>query len=639
MRSRLARIVCAFALLGPSALAGAQTIELSVDLRDAPRHVLHARQTIPAKPGPLTLVYPKWIPGEHDASGQVVDVAGLRISAGKRELHWERDPADMFAFRIEVPPGASRVEVELDFLVPSSRGSGVTGPAVSPRVLVLNWSNVVLYPAGVQAADLQITPEITLPAGWEPATALRILEKRGGRVRYVPVTLETLIDSPVSAGVHYRAIPLAAPAGAPEHVLHLVADDTTALALPSETNAALQRLVPEAYAIFEVPHYGRYDFLVTLSDHAGVIGLEHHESTDIRMPERTFLEEGQWRTWASVFAHELVHTWNGKYRRPKGMATPDYQQAQRTEMLWVYEGLTEYLGSVLAARSGLLSPQFVRDVIAFEAAGLGAGRGRDWRPLGDTARSAQDLFGVRFEGSGWRRSLDFYSEGALLWLEVDARIRTATQGAVSLDDFCRRFFGPPQSGPEVRPYERAELVAALNEVAPGVWDAFFRERVDRVRALAPVEGIEAAGWKLAYDDEPNAYAEDAASGPDAGLDLRLTLGVYLNGEQTVVDVLPGSPAARAGLTSGATLVAVGSRTFSPERLADALAEAQRSGAPIELLAQTADFFTTHRVDYRGGERHPHLVRDETKPDLLSEILRPRTWTPPAESEPEKRATH
>jgi predicted metalloprotease with PDZ domain len=626
-------VVCALALLSSS--ASGEPIRLSVGLRDASQHVFHARETLPVTPGPLALRYAKWLPGEHAPNGPIADLAGLRIRAGKQPLVWERDPIDPWLLRVVVPAGASRLEITLDYLAPSG-GEGFSGaPPASARVAVLAWNTVLLYPDGARAWELAFEPELELPAGWEAATALRIAEKRGHRIQYAPVSLETLVDSPVAAGAHYRAIPLAAPQGAPEHVLHLVADSEAALAVKSETLAAYARLVPETYALFGAHHYGRYDFLLTLSDHVAHFGLEHHESSDNRLPERTFLEEPLTFSGNSLLPHEFVHSWNAKYRRPAGLATRDFSTPMVGDLLWVYEGLTSYLGDVLTARSGLVTPEQARDTLALQAAGLAHTKGREWRPLADTARDAQHAYGSRFEGQSWRRGVDFYDEGVMLWLEVDALIRAKTRGAKSLDDFCRAFFGPPDSGPEVKPYTRAELVAALNAVAANDWEAFFRKRVDELRPSAPLEGIEAAGWKLVYTEKPNALIEANAAQPEAGLDLRFSLGAFLTPEALVADVAPGSPLAEAGVGTGAQIVAVNARAFSPEVLADALAAAKKDGKKIELLVKSADFFSTHAVEYRGGERQPHLVRDEAKPDLLSQILEPRTWTRKPEAKKEE----
>ncbi len=613
--------------LGSLSAALAEPIRLAVDLREAPQRVLHAKLSIPAAPGSFALRYPKWIPGEHAPDGPVVDLAGLRVSAGKQALSWERDPIDMHLFRVTVPPGVTRIDVALDYLVPAGGEGFTAAPSTSAQLAVLAWNTVVLQPDGVRPAALQVEPSLELPAGWEAATALRISEKRGARVRYAPVSLETLVDSPVLVGAHYRAVPLAAPAGTPDHVLHVVADSAAALDAKPEVLASLAHLVPEAHALFGAYHYGRYDFLLALSDHVAHFGLEHHESSDNRLPERALIDAPLILAGSGLLPHEYVHSWNAKYRRPVGLATRDYVTPMNGEMLWVYEGLTSYLGDVLTARSGLVTPEQARDGLALQAASLAHTKGREWRPLVDTAREVQHLFSGRFDGSSWRRGVDFYDEGVMLWLEVDALIRTQTKGAKSLDDFARAFFGPPNSGPEVKPYTRAELVAALNAVAPRDWEALFAQRIDRVRAGPPVEGLEAAGWKLVYGEESNAIADAYAAGSEGGSDLRFSLGGYLSGEGRLGDVVPDSPLDAAGIGPGATIVAVNGRAYSSDVLADAMKASKASGAKLALLVKNADFFTTHAVDYRGGDRHPHLVRDEATTDWLSAILAPRTWKP------------
>ncbi len=621
-------VLAALLVLCFAGMTKAEPIRLTVDLRDAPRRIYHARETIPVAPGPLALRYAKWIPGEHSPSGPIGDAVGLRFRSGKQLLTWERDPIDPWLIRLAVPDGARQLDVELDYLVPSGGDGFTTSPAASARLAVLSWNTVLLYPDGADAASLELEPALQLPAGWQAASALRIARGRRESVRYAPVSLETLIDSPVAAGAHIRTVPLAAPAGAPEHLLHLVADSDEALRPEPEVLAPLeQHLVLEASALFGAHHYDRYDFLFALSDHLGHFGLEHHASSDNRLPERTLLETSSWLGGSGLLPHEFVHSWNGKYRRPEGLATRDYQTPMVGDMLWVYEGLTSYLGDVLTARSGLVTPEQARESLALQAAGLAYTKGRDWRPLADTARDAQHAYAARSEGTSWRRGVDFYDEGVMLWLEVDALIRTQTAGAKSLDDFCRAFFGPPSGGPEVRPFTRADLVAALASVASHDWEAFFRARVDGLRPGAPVEGLEAAGWRLAYSTRPNAFTEADAERDDAGTDLRFSLGLFLMQEGQVSDVVPGLPADAAGIGVGATIVAVNSRAYTPSVLNDALKSTNARDGKLELLMRNADFFSTHRIDYRDGPRHPHLVRDEAKQDWLTQILTPRTWTP------------
>jgi predicted metalloprotease with PDZ domain len=590
----------------------------------------HARESIPVAPGPVALRFAKWIPGEHAPSGPIGDAVGFRFRAGDRLLDWSRDPIDPWLIRVVVPEGVDRLEVELDHLVPSEGEGFTASPSASARLAVLSWNELVLYPAEADPSALVIEPSLTLPDGWQAASALRVAKAERGTLRYAPVSLETLVDSPVATGANLRTIALAAPAGAPAHALHLFADSPEALRPEPEILANLEaHLVPETLALFGAHHYDRYDFLFTLSDHVGHFGLEHHASSDNRLPERTLLEPARWLVGAGLLPHEFVHSWNAKYRRPAGLATGDYHTPMVGDLLWVYEGLTSYLGDVLTARAGLVDALQTRESLALQAAGLAATRGRIWRPLLDTARDAQHAYAARDEGASWRRGVDFYDEGVMLWLEVDSLIREQTKGARSLDDFCRAFFGPPSGGAEVRPYDREALVEALAAVAPRDWEAFFHERVDALRPGPPIEGLEAAGWRLVYSAKPNAFTEAYAEEDGATLDLRFTLGLVLSREALVVDVVPGSPAEKARIGVGATLVAVDARAFTPTVLTEAIKHANARDGRLEFLVRNADYFTTHVVDYPDGLRHPHLVRLEKKTDWLGAILAPRTWTPPA----------
>ena len=622
-------IALASLLPAPTASA-AEPIRVAVDLRDAPRHVFHSRETIVVAPGTLALRFAKWIPGDHGPTGPIDDLAGIRMLAGATPLAWERDPVDMYVIRTTVPSGVDRIDIAFDYLSPSESSGFGAETAGTAQLAVLSWNSAVLYPNDSRAADVFVAPSIELPAGWEAASALRVEETSGAHVAYATVSLETLVDSPVAAGRYVKTVPLAAPAGSPEHLLHVFADSEAPLAARPELAAGLQRLVPEALALFGAHHYRRYDFLLTLSDHVAHFGLAHPESSDNREPERYLLEKPLFVRDADLLAHEMVHSWNGKYRRPAGLATGDFQQPMVTDLLWVYEGLTQYLGQVLTARAGLLTKRETLDQIALQAASLAHTPGRQWRSLADVSRSAQNLYEARGESASWRRGTDFYDEGVMLWLEVDARIRQLSGGKRSIDDFCVAFYGPPNSAPEVRPYTRADVVAALNEIAPYDWEKLFAARVDALRPSAPVEGIEAAGWKLAYDDEPNAIDDAFTAEPESqGPDLRFSLGIKLTDEGKVVDVLPQSSAGVAGLAVGSELVAVNSKTYSKDVLADAIAAAKGTQKPIELLVRSADYFATVRVDYHEGEREPHLVRDASKPDWLSKILAPRTWKPPS----------
>jgi len=619
------------ALMLLAATAAPPSIELQVDLREAPRRRFHATLSIPVSPGPATLVYPKWIPGEHGPTGPLVDLAGLRISAGGAPVAWVRDAEDLFAFRVVVPPGATRLEVSLDALEPAAGTSGFSsGSSETPRLALLSWNHVLLYPKGADPRTLQFKAGVTLPEGWSFGTALPVARRDGARVQFEAASLETLVDSPVLAGRHITSTALGTPGG-PPHTLVVAADSPEAAVVPPEFKAQLDRLVAESGALFGARHYRGYTFLLTLSDFVTSFGLEHHESSDDRMGERGLLDPPNRPLVGGLLAHEFVHSWNGKHRRPAGLATRDFQEPMRGDLLWVYEGLTQYYGQVLAARSGLQGGGGFTEVLAQEVGEMTAHAGRTWRPLGDTAVAAQLLYGARTDGTAWRRSIDFYPEGALLWLEVDVLIRQRSKGARSLDDFARAFFGGVNGPPSVRVYLLDDVLAALDAVAPNDWRGFFAERVDRVRAAPPLAGLEAGGWAYDFAPEPGPLAKASAAASGA-TNLSASLGLVLSKESTIVDVVPGSPADGAGVAAGARLLGVNGRALSKERLEDAVA-GSATGVPVELLVLDADIFLTAKLDYQGGPRHPALKRDTARPDLLGAIAAPRVPPPAAAPAP------
>ncbi len=614
-----AMISCAAA----AQLASPQTIRLAVDLSDAPKNIYHARLTIPVKSGPLTLVYPKWIPGNHRPSGPVANLTGLRFEAGGHTLAWERDPVDIYALHITVPAGVTELRVSFDALTLSGNAAG-SGPLASSHVLTLNWNEVVLYPQGARPDDVQVAASVHLPTTWKFGTALEpAAEPTGDTVEFRPVSLYTLIDSPLIAGDHFRRIVLTNPGETPVHRMDMVSESDAGLAITPADEAAYRKLVAEAGALFGARHYLHYDFLYTLSDEVVGRGLEHHQSSDNGVRERTLTDPDERLLEAGLLPHEFVHSWNGKYRRPAGLATADYQQPMRGDLLWVYEGLTEYLGDVLAARSGLETPEQYREALAETAAMLDHRRGRDWRPLEDTARSVQILRLLGSSWQNWRRGLDYYPEGELIWLEVDTIIRRETQGQRSLNDFCRLFYGPPSGPPKVVPYTFDDLVRALNEIAPYDWARLLNERVNQIQTRAPMGGIELGGWKLVYDEKPNALVH-AAESADKFQDYFYSLGFAVEEKEgTLIDVIPGSPAYKAGLAPGMKLVAVNGRLWSKGVLEDAVRASKSSQSPLELLVANAGFVKTYSVDYHGGLQNPHLERGAGE-DVLDEILQPLT---------------
>jgi predicted metalloprotease with PDZ domain len=604
-------------LVGANPYVLSQSIELQVDLTDAPRNIYHAKLKIPAKPGQMTLVFPEWIPGNHRPSGPVGDLTGIQMEAGGQPLTWTRDDIDMYAFHVTVPEGAQTVDVSLDSIA-ANYSAGGAGPAASSNLLDLQWNAVALYPQGVDSGTVEIVPSVKLPEGWKFGTALESTRVSGDEVQFVPVSLTTLVDSPLIAGLHYRRIDLTT-GSEPMHVMDLVGDNEGDLAMTPEDLAAFKKLVAETGALFGARHYRHYDFLYTLSDQVGGHGLEHHQSNDSAAAERTLLDPELHLIYADLLPHEFAHSWNGKYRRPAGLATRNYQEPMVGSLLWVYEGLTDYLGNLLAERSGLTTPEQYREGLASTAAMLDHRPGRTWRPLEDTARSVQILRMLGPQWSNWRRSLDYYPEGELIWLEVDSIIRRQTHEQRSLDDFCRKFEGGESGPPKVIPYTFDDVVHALNEIAPYDWASLLRDRVRSTAAHAPLGGIQGDGWKLVYNDQPNEL-EKAIEKKFKVANFSYSLGLIADKDGKLEDVIVDSPAYRSGMGPGMTLIAVNGKAWTPELLRAALKAAQGTTAPIELLVENAQFFRTYSVTYHDGEKNPHLERISGQPDLLSSLL-------------------
>ena len=610
------------AISGSRAQSTQEPVKIAVDLRDVAKHLFRATLVFPAKAGPLTLVYPKWIQGEHSPTGPIVNLTGLKMRAAGKEVAWRRDDVDMFAFHLEVPEGANTLEVALDYLSPAEASGSRETPSATAQIAVLNWYLVTLYPQGARTDDLTYAASLRLPAGWKYGTALPVAKETSDAVEFAPASLTTLIDSPVIAGAYLRTIDLA-PGQKPEHFVHIAADGPAALeAGPAEVQH-MRQLVAETGALFGARHYRRYDFLLSLSDVMPPDGVEHHESSDDRAPEALFLDPEVLETQADLLAHEFTHSWNGKYRRPAGLVASDYQTPLKGELLWVYEGLTQYLGVMLAARSGFWTPERLREYLAITAATLNDWPGRTWRDLQDTAISAQILYGAPLEGASRRRSVDYYDESTLIWLEADTIIRRESRGRKSLDDFCRKFHGGENTGPKVVPYTFEDVVAGMNEVVPYDWRGFFAERLRSHGPGAPLGGLENSGWRVVFTDIPNEHqkAEEivtqvASFGFSLGFDVHATGG---DQSDRILDVIPGSPADLAGLAPGMHLVAVNGRKWSPEVLHSAIQLAKDDKEPIELLAESADYYKTYRIDYHGGERNPHLEAINGKSDVLGEI--------------------
>ena len=625
--SRLSCAALASAVLFLPCLARPQApLTLSVDLSDAPRKILHSQETIPAQPGPMTLVYPEWIPGEHGPTGPVIDQAGFIITTQTGErVKWERDPVNMYAYHITVPQGTTQLNVKMDFLATASAEGFSAGASTSANLAILSWNELVVYPAGTKAADVMVIPSLKVPEGWKYGTALESTSVPNAQsTSFKTVSLEQLVDSPVLAGRWFKEVPLA-PDVTPKHFLDMAADGPEDLELSKEHIDYFSRLVHETGALYKSRHYHSYHFLVTLSDEVAHFGLEHHQSSDDRVSERTFTDDNTFIEAGLLLPHEFTHSWNGKFRRPAGLATPNYQDPMKGDLLWVYEGMTEYLGDVLASRCGIWPASVYRDRLATVVGYLNDLRpGRTWRDLQDTATAAQLLYAAGGGYDNWRRNVDYYDEGELLWLEIDLTIREKTNGKKSLNDFAASFLGlGGNGGPKVVPYTFDDIVNGLNAVVPNDWATFLHKRLDSNDVHVPeLDGINAlSGYKLIYTDKP-AYWSQLLESQHNYIDVRYSLGMSVGTDGKVKDVIVGGLADKAGFGPDMQIIAVNGRGFAPLLLRAAIQQAQGNGPALEFIVENTNYYKLIRMDYHGGERYPQLQRVEGAPDRLDDILQP-----------------
>ena len=620
----------ALALVVP--LAQAQSVEavdqaypgsltLKVDVTDAPKRIYRVAETIPVKPGPLTLYYPKWIPGEHIPSGPINNVSGLVIRANGKQLSWRRDLRDMFSLNLDVPEGTSSLQLDFQFLAPGEEGGGLYGAtgSATPKLVDIEFNQVLFYPAGYYASRIEVQPTVTLPRDWKFASALDVSEQSGAQVAFKPVSLEKLVDSPVVAGEYFKRVQLSTDAKGPVY-LDIVADDPGNLKLSDKQEAQHKALAVQAVKLFGARHYAHYDFLLTLSDHNGSFGLEHQQSSDDRLPPAFLTDDNMYLSAAFVLPHEFVHSWNGKFRRPHDLWTPNYNVPMQGDLLWVYEGLTNYYGEVLTARSGMWTAEQYRDWIAETQANMAYRSGREWRSLQDTADAVQL---TSSQGPRWAnrmRGVDYYPEGTLLWLEADSRIRELSGGKRSLDDFVRAFHGVQDGSQVPLTYTFDDVVATLNKVQPYDWAKFLHERLDYTGDKLPAQGVEQAGWKLEFNDQPSSI-QKAVEGVRHSLNLMYGIGFSVGREGRINDVQWGGAAFKAGLVPGLKLVAVNGRDYSADGLKDAIKAAKEKSGPIQLLLKNNEFFQTISIDYRDGLRYPHLTRGGGA-DRLGQISAP-----------------
>jgi predicted metalloprotease with PDZ domain len=598
----------------------APTVTLVVDGTEAPRKIFHARLTIPATPGTLTLYYPKWIPGEHGPTGPIQDLAGLKFTANGQTLKWRRDLLDGWTLHVEVPAGANSVDASLDFLSPpGSEGIYTGGASATDKMTVVSWNTMLIYPAGGTSDELTYEATLRLPQGWKFGTPLPIASQSGSEIKFKPASLTTLVDSPVIAGEYLRVVPLAEN---PHQEMDIAADSAAALDAPQEVFDHYKNLTVQALKLFGAQHFRDYHFVYSLSDHVAHFGLEHHESNDSRSPERSLVDPELRLLAAGLLPHEYVHSWNGKYRRPADLTTPDYEKPMQTDLLWVYEGLTSYLGDVLSARSAVRTPDEFRDVLALIAADLDHRPGRIWRNLQDTADGVPAMQAAPQQWESWRRPLDYYEEDVLNWLWVDVIIRQQTQGKKSMDGFCHLFHGGQSGPPMVKTYTFDDVVNTLNQVAPYDWRGFWTQRLTSHGPGAPLDGIIGSGWKVAYDGTRSPQMK-VWEGERKVIDASYSIGLSLHEDGAIVDTIEGMTAANAGIGPGMKVVGVNGRRFSEEVFRDALKSGKNNSTPLELLVENTDYYKTFKLDYHEGEKYPHLVRDESKPDVLGEIIKPR----------------
>ncbi len=605
---------------GAHAAETAPTLRLEVDAREISRQLLHARQEIPAPPGPLALWYPKWIPGTHAPGGPVQNIAGLRLETPEGQpISWRRDEAEPCRIQCAVPDGADGLIVRLDYICnqPTVNSIGVDSFG-NAQLGVVDWNTCLLYPEGTSIDDLRVSARLLLPFQWRFGTALTVAKEREGSVEFKTETLRDFIDCPLICGEHFRTLELKAK-DFPPTFLHLASESPSAIQLDDKVVEKYRNVVSEAGALFGGAPFSEYHFLVVCSDQVGHMGVEHLSSSLNGVSERDLIDDKKRKGWvANLLPHEFVHSWCGKHRRPAEMLTTNFHTPERTKLLWVYEGLAEYLGEVLMVRSGLVAANDYLPWLANKIDDLMRTEGRRWRSLEDTATASHLLRAHSRSWASLRRSQDYYDEGLLLWLEADAIIRQESDGRRSLDDFCKKFMGPGRSE-KIAPYERADVVKILQELANYDWGKFIHDRVDVPQEALPLDVVGRCGYRLQYAAKPSEFLENderdrkVVSAVDS-------LGLTFAEDGKIVSVVPGMAGDKAGLAPGMMVQGVNGRKFSSQRAQDAIADSVTKRA-IEFLVLEGDSFRSVTVPYADGPKYLELVRDAGKPDILMNILK------------------
>ena len=596
---------------------GALAIE--VDLTDLDRKIMQVRQVIPVASGPLTLLYPQWLPGTHSPRGRVQRLSGLQITADGKPLVWTRDPADVFAFHLTVPPGVASLNVAFQHLSPVS--SAADRVVMTPEIIGLQWNTVMLYPAGHNASAITVKASAKMPTDWKIASALDVVKRdpmrTGDWYEFKPVSLETLVDSPLWAGKYFKRIELDTKNRAPVY-LNVFADTAAQLEATPEQIEAHRQLVTQADGVFASRHFARYEFLLAISDNFSGIGLEHSESSENGVRPGYFIDWKKTSAGRTLLPHEYVHSWIGKFRRPADLWTPHYNVPMQDSLLWIYEGQTQYWGYVLAARSGIVPMADSLDSLAYTAASLDSRSGRAWRNLQDTTNEPIISQRARLDWPDWQRREDYYDEGLLIWLDTDTKIRELTAEARSLNDVARAFFGVEDGRVAALTFTFDDYVRALNGVAPFDWASFLRERLDAKTNTTVLDGIQRGGWKLTFTDVQSEYAK-GVEGAFRFTDFSYSLGFSLDRDAKFNRIQWEGPAFKAGLTEGVQLIAVNGMAYKADELRTAVKDA-KDGRGVELLVKNGERYKTVKIDYRGGQRFPKLERVDGTPDRLTSVL-------------------
>lgn len=596
------------------------TLSVKIDATNTDQAIFKVEEQIPvAQTGDVALLFPKWLPGEHGPRGEIEKLAGLKISVDGAPVEWTRDVEDVYAFHINVPTGAKMITAKFQFLSATDGDQGRI--QMTPEMLSLEYAQLSLYPAGYFVRDIPVSATVTYPTGWKAASALRPATIEGSTITYETVPYDVLVDSPAIAGRTFRAEALT-----PKVTLDMVADSPANLEIKPAQLEAHKKLAEQAVKTFGAQHYDHYDFLFTLSDSLGGIGLEHHRSSEDGVKANYFTDWDLGPGDRNLLPHEFSHSWDGKFRRGADLWTPDYRTPMRDSLLWVYEGQTQFWGYVLGARSGLTSKQDTLDSYAAIAATLDIRRGRDWRALQDTTNDPIITPRAPKAWTSYQRSEDYYNEGMLVWIETDAKLRSLTKGAKGIDDFAKLFFGVDDGDYGELTYDFETVAKTLNQVAPYDWSGFLRERLDGHAKGAPLGGFEASGYKLVYTDKPTTVIKD---GERRRKSLNLTYGLGISvkaADGSITEVIWDSAAFNAGLAIGNKIIAINGRTWSDDAAKEAIKAAAISKAPLQLIVKSGERVRTLSIAYTDGLRYPHFEKiggEKAADGPLDLLLKPR----------------